>query len=240
MKALVLFILLGACLTVTSQQNEGESLFNGKDLSGWMVQCQPQDSGKTFWTVDEGTILCNSIGKKEHHHVWLVSEQVFTDFELNLKFQAYPDSPGNSGLDFRCRYDSLTEGGWMDGPQVDINPSGMFWRTGLIYDETTGVRRWIHPSLPDWNMPEEYKPEKCLFKYAKDGDGWNDLTLICKGMHIRTLVNGIVCTDWDATGTLDDAVHQKRRVGQSGHIALQLHNGDELRIRFKDIWIKKL
>lgn len=128
----------------------------------------------------------------------------------------------------------------MDGPQVDINPSGMFWRTGLIYDETTGVRRWIHPSLPDWNMPEEYKPEKYLFKYAEDGDGWNDLTLICKGMHIRTLVNGIVCTDWDATGTLDDAVHQKRRVGQSGHIALQLHNGDELRIRFKDIWIKKL
>lgn len=54
---------------------------------------------------------------------------------------------------------------------MDINPSDMFWRTGLIYDETTGVRCWIHPRLPDWNMPEEYKPEKYLFKYAKDGDG---------------------------------------------------------------------
>ncbi|WP_182021444.1 hypothetical protein [Bacteroides intestinalis] len=57
MKALVLFILLGAYLTATAQQNERESLFNGKNLSGWMVQCQQQDSNKTFWIIDESTIL---------------------------------------------------------------------------------------------------------------------------------------------------------------------------------------
>ena len=56
MKALVLFILLGAYLTATAQQNERESLFNGKNLSGWMVQCQ-QHSNKTFWIIDESTIL---------------------------------------------------------------------------------------------------------------------------------------------------------------------------------------
>ena len=34
MKALVLFILLGAYLTATAQQNERESLFNGKNPFG--------------------------------------------------------------------------------------------------------------------------------------------------------------------------------------------------------------
>ncbi|MFA5190980.1 MAG: hypothetical protein WC740_09645 [Verrucomicrobiia bacterium] len=29
------------------------SLFNGKDLSGWMVKCQTADKEKTFWTVTD-------------------------------------------------------------------------------------------------------------------------------------------------------------------------------------------
>ena len=29
-------------------------------------------------------------------------------------------------------------------------------------------------------------------KYADDGDGWNDLVLICRGTHVKTIVNGVV------------------------------------------------
>jgi len=35
-------------------------------------------------------------------------------------------------------------------------------------------------------------------------------------------------------------VHKMRNVGLSGHIALQIHTGDLLRIRYKDIYIKDL
>ena len=219
------------------------SLFNGKDLSGWTIVCQPQDKDKLFWTVADGTILCNSTGMKGHNHVWLVSNREYSDFEIRLKFQAYSDCGGNSGLQFRSRYDTtLQNGGWMNGPQVDINPPewSKNWRTGLIYDETNEVRHWIYPKLPDWNMTDEYKPKEFIFKYVEDGDGWNELVLICDGMHIKTILNGIVCTDWDASGVLDDEIHQKYQVGQAGHIALQLHHGDDLRIRFKDIKIREI
>lgn len=217
------------------------SLFNGQDLDGWIVKCQPQDSEKTFWTVDQGTILCDSMGRKDHNYVWLMTEQEYGDFELRLKFQAYKNSPGNSGLQFRSRFDESARGGWLDGPQVDIHPpAAMSWRTGLIYDETRGEQRWISPSLKDWTMDPKFKPARHIFKYAEDGDGWNELTLICDGTHIKTILNGLVVTDWDGAGVLDNAAHLKHRTGLKGHLALQLHSGDELRIRYKDIRIREM
>lgn len=216
-------------------------LFNGTNLAGWSVRCQPKDQSKTFWTVDQGSILCDSMGRGDHNYVWLVSDREFGDFELRLRFQVYADSPGNSGLQFRSRFDAAAEGGWLDGPQVDIHPpAAMPWRTGLIYDETRGEQRWVSPSLKNWEMDPAFKPQRFVFKYATDADGWNDLVLVCRGNQVRTSVNGIVRTDWDGTGVLDNEAHRKRNVGRRGHFALQLHAGDELRIRFKDIRVREL
>ena len=236
--SMAFFVFTG--LVSCKQNGEWEQLFNGKDLSGWTVMCQPQDMEKKFWTVEDGAISCNSIEMGRHGHVWLISDREFKDFELHIRFQAYRDSPGNSGLQFRSRYDSNLDGGWLSGPQVDINPPGsMPWRTGLIYDETYEEKRWIYPSLRNWEMAEEYKPEKSIMKFSDDGDGWNELILICKGMHIKTIVNGIVRTDWDATGVLDNEHHKKRNVGEKGHFAFQLHDGDKLKIKYKDIRVKE-
>ena len=222
------------------QKNEWEQLFNGKDLSGWSVICLAEDADKKFWTVEDGAIYCNTNGNKDHNYVWLISDREFSDFEIHLKFQVYSESPGNSGLQFRSRYDHSIEGGWLHGPQVDIHaPQPMPWRTGLIYDETFEEKRWIYPSLHNWEMPERFKPEKYIMKYSEDGDGWNDLVLICKGMHIKTIVNGIVRTDWDATGVLDSEDHKKHNIVESGHFALQLHQFDDLKIKFKDIKIRE-
>ena len=222
-------------------QTQETALFNGKDLAGWQVECQPADQAKTFWRVDNGTILCDSMGRKDHNYVWLVSEREFGNFELKLRFQAFKDSPGNSGVQFRSRFDSDASGGWMDGPQVDIHPPAeMSWRTGHIYDETREERRWISPSLKDATMDPKLKPAHYVFKYADDGDGWNDLTLVCNGLQVKTTLNGVVMTDWNGTGVLDNDAHAKHRVGRTGHFALQLHAGDELRIRFKDIVVRPL
>ena len=129
----------------------------------------------------------------------------------------------------------------MNGPQIDINPpQPMTWRTGLVYDETFEEQRWVYPSLPDPGMRDEYEPAEHIFKYAEDGDGWNELILICDGMQVKTIVNGIVRTDWDATGVFDNEYHKKYNVGESGHFAFQLHNGDNLKIKYKDIKIKEL
>jgi hypothetical protein len=124
---------------------------------------------------------------------------------------------------------------------VDIHPpAAMSWRTGFIYDETREENRWIFPSLKDWNMDPKFKPTRHVFKYAGDGDGWNDLVLICQGTRIKTILNSVVVTDWDGAGVLDNAAHVKHNVGRVGHFGLQLHSGDELRIRFKGISVREL
>ncbi len=234
--ALVAILSLTACAATKTNHAKWAPLFNGKDLSGWTVKCQPKDQGKTFWTVADGAIVCDSIGRKDHNYVWLLSDKEFGDFELKLKFQAYKDSPGNSGVQFRSRFDEAANGGWLDGPQVDIHPPApMSWRTGLIYDETREERRWISPSLKNSTMDPGLKPAHYVFKYANDGDGWNELKLVCKGTRVKAILNGVVMTDWDGAGVLDNAAHLRHNVGRAGHFALQLHVGDELRIRFKDI-----
>ena len=240
---LIAVLLTSVCFVAENQEQskEWEQLFNGKDLAGWTVMCQPRDAEKIFWAVKDGVIFCDSIGRKDHDYVWLMTDREFQDFELRLKFQVDSASPGNSGLQFRSRYDKTIDGGWLNGPQVDIHaPKPMTWRTGLIYDETRGENRWVFPGLKDWNMPSEFEPKEHLMKYAEDGDGWNELVLICKGMQIKTIVNGIVRADWDATGVFNNELHRKYNVGQKGHFALQLHSGDELRIKYKDIQIREI
>ena len=233
--------LWAGCASTPAPPRSWQSLFNGRDLTGWNVKCQPQDQAKTYWQVDQGAILCDAVGRKNHNYVWLLSDQEFGDFELQLKFQVFRGNTGNSGVQFRSRYDDTAAGGWLDGPQVDIHPPGpMTWRTGLIYDETREEKRWIFPSLKDWRMEPQFEPKQHVFKYADDGDGWNDLVLLCDGLKIKTIVNGVIRTDWDATGVLDNAAHVRHQVGRKGHFALQLHSGDELRIRFKDIHIRSL
>jgi hypothetical protein len=234
-------ISVAACVSSRSTPTQRVSLFNGVDLSSWNVRCQPQDQGQTFWRVDQGTILCDSIGRRPTGYVWLVSDREFADFELTLQFQAYRHSPGNSGVQFRSRFDPTADGGWLDGPQVDIHPpTAMSWRTGLLYDETRGEQRWIFPGLKDWNMDPGFEPPSHVFRYGEDGGAWNTLTVVCQGTRVKTVVNGVVRTEWDGAGVLNNAFHRQRNVGMTGHFALQLHAGDELRIRFKDILVREL
>ena len=248
--ALLLTVLLTGCAVQTPHSaqadNNWQTLFNGTDLSGWQVKCLPADLDKTFWKVNDGAIECNSMGKPDHRYVWLLSEGKYDNFQLRLKFQIFRSSNGNSGVQFRSRYDDSDDapnGGWLNGPQADIHPPTPF-RTGLIYDETNGVQRWIWPSLKNWEIQPKQAPlvaHQTQLVYADNDPGaWNTMKIICDGMHIQTVVNGRLISDYDASGVLNDDNHKNHNVGTKGHLALQLHANDQLRIRFKDIQIRKI
>ncbi len=219
-------------LRQAADANLWTSLFDGKSLNGWRVECKPEDRGKEFWTARDGLLSCDSVGRKEHDYVWLLSEAEYSDFELELEVRG-SDSPGNSGLQFRSRYDK--ELGWLHGPQVDIHPPAPF-RTGLIYDETREARRWIHPSLPDWKI----EPAQAPHDFHWDPHGWNRLRLVCQGTRVDTWLNGLPVTSFDGAGILDDKAHLSRNAGLKGHFALQLHAKDELRIAFRSIRVRPL
>lgn len=234
-RALLLAILIST--GTQAAQNEWVPLFNGMDLSGWSVQCQSKDKGKGYWEAENGAICLDSMGHTDHNYIWLMTDGEYGNFELKLKFEIYKDMTGNSGVQIRSRYD--TEAGWLDGPQLDIHPPNPM-RAGLIYDETRGTKRWIHPSLEKGNhrIPKEKTNPKVKLIYGEGN--WNEMHIIANGTHIKCIVNGEVASDYDGSGVLDDADHIKYNVGLNGHIALQLHSKSQLKAKFKDIEILEL
>jgi hypothetical protein len=208
-------------------------LFDGKSLAGWRVESKPADAGKPFWQARDGMIACDSLGHPDHDYIWLIHEREFADFELELEIRGFAESKGNSGVQIRSRYDRAA--GWLDGPQIDIHPPDP-WRTGLIYDENRETKRWVFPSLPDWRIDAAHAPKG----WKWNAEGWNKLRVVAKGARIQTWLNEVPAADFDGKGILDDAGHRSHSVGLAGHIALQLHARDELKIQYRNLRIREL
>ena len=237
---LALAILFFTCKQQTSEStgDSPQKLFNGRDLSGWHIKTAPADSAKNYWYVENSWILANSEGDSLHDYVWLLTDLEYGDFELSLKFLPKVNTTGNSGIQIRSRYDD--EIYWLNGPQIDIHPPDP-WRTGFMWDETKGNQRWIFPDLPDtsWVDPG-MRTTPFDFYYFPTDTVWNEMKIRAEGTSIRAWLNGVQITDLQGEGILNDSLHLAGRVGMKGHIALQIHSGDQLHIRFKDLFIKEI
>jgi hypothetical protein len=231
--------LLTSSVPASNEVTEWTPLFDGKTLDGWVVKCQPKDRDKEYWMVENGTITARVPEGSDHNYIWLLTDAEYDNFELRLKVQTTSTTEGNSGVQVRSRYDD--EAGWLDGPQIDINPPGP-WRTGFLYDETRGVQRWLAPIVgKPADAKESDAPRGWNWQHAdNDADAWNEITIVCDGTSIRSVVNGVTVSDLRGAGILDDQHHQRRQVGLKGHIGLQIHPGRQMLIRFKDIQLKQL
>ena len=231
-------VILKASVGGSGDEVEWPRIFNGQNLDGWVVKCRPGDKDKIgYWKVVGGTITAETPPGSKHHYIWLLTKKEYGDFALRLKVQTYASTTGNSGIQVRSRYDD--EAGWLDGPQVDINPPGA-WRCGFIYDETRGAQVWLWPDVGrPANAKPQHAPAPWKWFHADDQDVWNDVQIVCRGFRIRTVVNGVTIADYDGAGRLDDAAHRNRNVGMKGHIGLQIHPGKQLLIRFKDIEMRE-
>ena len=221
-----------------NKENPWTSIFNGENLEGWTVKCVNADKSKSYWSVTDGYIEVNSMGDKDHDYVWLMTDEEYKDFSLKLKFAAFKSSTGNSGIQIRSRYDEEDE--WLDGPQIDVHPNGP-WRSGYIYDETRDMKRWIYPDIPKGKWVNESMREEVPPMYFSDETlKWNELEITVDGWKIVAFLNGTQITDFNNKDLLTGPGHKKYNVGKKGHICLQLHSKDELKMLYKDIQIKKL
>ena len=119
----------------------------------------------------------------------------------------YKAIKGNSGLYFRV--DEVKGGVGVHGFQAEIDPAN---DVGGLYE--TGGRAWVVQPTP-----EQIKT------YFKPGE-WNQMTVSAEGRHIVVEVNGQKTAELkDDPGRLE------------GHLALQLHGGQDMHVEFKDIEI---
>ena len=224
-------------LPFVARAGDWRPLFDGKSLEGWVVKAKPADLAQNFWRVEDGAILADSMATTNHDYVWLMTREVFTNFAFRCEFQAFRDSPGNGGVQFRSRYDD--EKFWLDGPQIDIHPPG-WWRTGMIWDETRGVKRWLFPKVePGKWVDASMAPTGMVWRYADEGSGWNTFLLRVRGTKVEAELNGVRVTDFDGAGILDDAPHRERNTGLAGHLALQIHTKDRLRMRYRAVEVRE-
>jgi hypothetical protein len=195
--SLSLFIVLSLSAVTFAQKKQ--TLFNGKDLTGWKIY------GTEKWYAEDGLLICESGPNKEYGY--LGTEQKFKDFELTLEFKQ--EANGNSGVFFHSSIEGTKIAGW----QAEVAPPGS--STGGIY-ESYG-RGWL------------IKPEAEKDKALKMGE-WNKMTVKVVGNVVTTFLNGTQMIK------LDDA-----KIGEKdGCIALQIHSGGGIKVKWRKIKIKQL
>ncbi|MEN9359678.1 MAG: hypothetical protein RL095_1213 [Verrucomicrobiota bacterium] len=204
------------------------------EKSAWVLRCAPSDAAKPgFVFTPEGTWILDTQGRKDHGYLFLEHQEEFGDFDAELRFRADASRSGNSGLQFRSRWNPADgKAGWMNGPQIDIHPPGP-WRIGFLYDETRGAQRWICPSRKNWVLEEQPRAPGWVFHdAAKDPSACNTLRLVCRGTRIQTWLNGAPVSDYEGKGILDDEAHAKAGTGLRGRFALQIHADDDVKLEF--------
>jgi hypothetical protein len=169
------FIITCLLLVVTSSSlyaQKWQSLFNGKNLSGWT-----QRGGKAVYKVENGTIV--GYTKMNTDNSFLCTKKDYADFILEFEFRI--DDDLNSGVQLRSHSLKCYMNGRVHGYQFEIDPSPRAW-TGGLYDEAR--RAWLYPLTKNPAAQPAFKKGV-----------WNQARVEAIGKSIRTWVNGIACAD---------------------------------------------
>jgi len=217
-------------------QSEWQSIFNGKDLTGW-------DGDLRLWSVKDGVIrgettLANPAAGNTFC-VWRGG--ILKDFELKIKFRI---QSGNSGIQYRSKeFDKWRITGYQ--AEVENSPG----KVGFLYHE--GGRAYL-ANVGEFVVIDakgnrevvgsvNNKDELIKAGYYKEKD-WNEYHIIAQGNHIIHYLNGyktIELIDNDRVTNPNDKADRKGSA-REGLLALQIHAGPPMVVEFKDIRIKNL
>lgn len=172
MKKLIILSALGLSLTCNAFASNWQSLFNGKDLSGWKKL-----GGDATYTVKNGAIVGKSIMGTPN--TFLTTTKNYGDFIFEAEVKI--DSGLNSGIQFRSQSKASFNQGQVHGYQVEIDSSERKW-SGGIYEE--GKRGWIYTVTRNQTCRDAFKL-----------NDWNHYRVEAINNRIRTWVNQVACTD---------------------------------------------
>ncbi len=239
MKRIILTTLaltgLGLRVLAAAPEAGFESLFNGHDLAGW-------DGNRTLWSVKDGAIVGQTT--KEHPakgNTFLIwTNGRVADFELRLSYKIVPNNPvgfANSGVQYRSKI--LDPANWvLGGYQADFEAGNTY--SGILYEERMrGILAERGQKVVLKNVDGKLVKDvtgsvgdSAEIQAGIKKEDWNDYVIIARGNHLQHFINGRQTVDvTDETGA--DAA-------QSGVLGLQLHAGQPMTVKFKNIRIKQL
>lgn len=221
---------LGVCLLVLVMAcgalgDEPQPLFNGKDLTGW-------EGDPHVWSVEDGAIVGRTTAgaplANNTFLIWRGGE--LRDFRLRLKYRI---QGGNSGVQYRSHV--VDPAKWIvGGYQADIDSGPTY--SGILYDErgrgilaARGQRVTINSegALQPTTVADATELQKSI-----RGDDWNDYLIEARGPHLRHTINGKLMSE-----TTDN---DPKKRADSGVLALQVHAGPPMTVRFREIRLEDL
>lgn len=217
LRSLASFALcLISLLPLRAADGEWQSLFNGKDLTGWRANFYPDS-----WSVVDGTIRAHATTASSH--LFFVGDKPegafvpYKNFVLELSVRG--ESNSNSGVYFHTNYEAPNrEHHLANGYEVQLNNTEKEKKkTGSLYAVV---------DLP---------------KSPVDDTQWFRLRITVEGKHIVVQINDETTVDYIEPENVE---RTKERAGRKlnpagGAIALQGHDPGST-FYFKDIRIQRL
>lgn len=200
------------------------SIFNGKDLTGW--RCDPG-----YWSVKDGAITATTTEQNRltYNTFCIWDEGTPANFQLRLKYRIVG---GNSGVQYRSRVVD-EEKFVVSGYQADIDSSPRY--SGINYEEKA---RGILAERGE-SVTLSGEKDKHVIRFADAADlqnhikqeQWNEYLIVARDRHLQHFINGVLMSE-----TIDNS----EKFTESGIIALQAHAGPPMQVQFKDIALKTM
>lgn len=221
MRTLILAILasVAPCVAVAQDVKPDDgytSLFNGKDLSGWVYgkTATGENRAGAGYSVENGVLFCT-----ERDGGNLFSEREYADFSFRFEFKL--SESANNGIGIRAPLDG--DAAYV-GMEIQVLDDG-------------GSR---HRDL----RPEQYHGSIYDLVPAKRGaqkppGEWNSQEIEARGTRIKVTLNGTLILDTDVA-EIRDQEKLRRHAGiknAKGHIGLLGHG---TRVEFRNLRIKEL
>jgi hypothetical protein len=243
-------------LPAPPETGDMQSLFNGKDLTGW-------DGDPRLWTVKDGVLRGETTeqnaAKGNTFIIW--KGGTVKDFELRLSFRM--NAANNSGIQYRSRHitDNTARNEWVvRGYQHELrNENKLPSVSGFIYDEggrrgricLVGEQAVWHAEgkkLATEAKKDDAKGKKDAAESHKEVtatlidqaefeklfklDDWNDVIIVARGNRIQHFLNN--------RHILDFTDSDPQLALKEGIVALQLHAGRPMWVEFKNVRVKEL
>lgn len=168
---LIVMALLGGWVgcSTSKPQPRSQTLFNGRDLTGWVVM----HGGD--WTIEDAVLVgrngTNWSTDPEVSGSWLRTERPYQDFILDLEYTI----EGNSGIFIRSG--------------LDKNPAFTGYEMQIVSDHGRAPSKGSAGSLYDVVAPSQ--------NMTRPIGQWNQVRILAEGPRIQIILNGEMVVDFD-------------------------------------------
>jgi hypothetical protein len=220
MKTIIIAVVIATgLLSCKSQSNESDaqSLFNGKDLTGWHVDVPAMDndsSVKSPFIVRDGMLV--SLGTPAGH---LISDDTYKNYRLEVQYR-FAGVPGNCGVLVHASTPRALYEMFPKSIEVQMfhENAGDFWC--IVEDIKVPDMEKRRGPKEDWGITEG-KGRRIL--NLTDGSEkpvgeWNTMVIECQDNSVKVWVNDVLVN------------HGTECTAGEGHIALQAE-GSEVEFR---------